>query len=175
MLQWLRQRRSIRKFLPRSVEQDKRDLLKEALLRAPSSRNLRPCSFVMVDDPEILSRLATAKPHGLNFLISSPLAIVIVADPLKSDVWIEDSALAAIIVQLAAEALGLKSCWGQLRLRQYSEDLSAEQYAGQVLGLPAHLRAPIIIGIGYPAEDKAGHAQVSLSDERMHLNQYRHD
>ena len=39
------------------------------------------------------------------------------ADPLASDVWIEDASIASIMIQLQAEDLGLGSCWVQVRER----------------------------------------------------------
>lgn len=173
MLELMRQRRSIRKFAQQPVEEEKVTLLTEALLRAPTSRSRQPCTFILVDDRQLLERLAAAKPHGTSFFSTAPLAVVIAADPAVSDVWIEDSAVAATFVQLAAESLGLKSCWAQLRLRQHDDDLSAVEYVRQVTGLPPEMEVPMVIAIGHPAEEKAGHAGNSLLHERIHRNRYQ--
>lgn len=172
MLELLKQRRSIRKFQPRAVEPEKVEQLIEALLRAPTSRNLQPGQFIVVDDPQLIKSLARSKAHGTGFLETAALAVVIAADPQRSDVWIEDSSIAAIIVQLAAEELGLKSCWGQLRMRPHNDELSASDYVKQLLDIPAGFEVPIVIGIGYPDEEKEGHARDSLSDEKIHRNRY---
>ena len=173
MLNVLKQRRSIRKFKPQPVAADKVAQLSEALLRAPSSRNKQPCEFVLVDDSQILKQLSLAKKHGTSFFVSAPLAVVIAADPKKSDVWIEDSSIAAIIVQLAAEPLGLKSCWAQLRLRPHDETISASEYVRQLVGLPEGMEVPMVIAIGYPDEEKPGHQRDSLDDVKIHDNQFR--
>src|SRR6056297_1415791 len=60
MLDLLRQRRSVRSYRDQALENDKLKLLCEALLRAPSSRNLQPCQFVLVDEADTLKHLATA-------------------------------------------------------------------------------------------------------------------
>ena len=172
MLDLLRKRRSIRQFKPQPVEAEKLDLLAEALLRAPSSRNKQPCEFVLVDDPLMLKKLSSAKQHGTSFFVTAPLAIVIAADPEISDVWIEDSSIAAIIVQLAAESLGLKSCWAQLRLRPHTDDLSASEYVRQLVGLPEGMAVPMVIAIGYPGEEKVGHPRHSLTDAKIHYYQF---
>ena len=172
MLELLRQRRSIRQFSSREIEAEKIELLREALLRAPTSRNLQPCQFVLIDDPGILEQLAGAKAHGTSFFAAAPLAIVIAADPAVSDVWIEDCAIAAIIVQLAAEELGLKSCWGQLRLRPHDAVSSASDFVRQLVGLPAGMEVPIAIAIGYPGEKKSGHPVASLPAGKLHLNRF---
>jgi nitroreductase len=172
MLELLRQRRSIRKFKPQAVEVGKVELLCEALLRSPTSRNFQPCQFVLVDEPKLLQQLATAKAHGTSFFMTAPLAIVIAADPQKSDVWVEDCSIAAINSQLAAEQLGLKSCWAQLRLRPHEGERNASEYVRKLVGLPEGLEVPMVIAIGYPDEEKAGHPRESLADEKIHRNCY---
>lgn len=172
MLELLRQRRSIRKFKSQPVEPEKVAQLCEALLRAPTSRNFQPCQFVLVDEPQILQKLATAKAHGTSFFASAPLAIVIAVDPQKSDVWVEDGSIAAIISQLAAEELGLKSCWAQLRLRPHEGEANASEYVRKLVDLPEGLEVPIVVAIGYPDEEKAGHQRESLADEKIHRNRF---
>ena len=172
MLDLLRQRRSVRKFKPQPVEAEKSAQLSEALLRAPTSRNKQPCEFVLVDDASILNQLSSAKGHGSSFFATAPLAVVITADPKVSDVWIEDSSIAAIIVQLAAERLGLKSCWAQLRLRLHNDDTSASEYVRQLVGIPAGIEVPVVIAIGYPDEDKSGHPRNSLAATKIHYNRF---
>ncbi|MCK5912533.1 MAG: nitroreductase family protein [Desulfuromusa sp.] len=66
MLDLLQQRRSVRKFKPQLIEEEKISQLREALLRAPNSRNLQPCEFILVDDVEILKQLSTAKANGAS-------------------------------------------------------------------------------------------------------------
>ena len=155
----LRSRRSIRKFEDRPVEAEKVDLLVEAVLRSPSSRGVNPWEFVVVTDPAIINRLSTAKPHGASFLANAPLAIVVCADPGKSDVWVEDVSIAAIILHLAATDLGLGSCWIQLRKRDHDDSTTAGEYAANVLGLPAELVVSAIMAIGYPAQQPSPHPQ----------------
>jgi len=173
MFDLLRQRRSIRMFKELPVEADKIALLSEALLRAPTSRDLQPCEFVFVDEPAILNRLVSAKGHGTSFFSTAPLAIVIAADPRISDVWIEDCSIAAIVAQLAAEELGLKSCWAQLRLRAHDDDLSASDFVRQLVGLPEGKEVPMVIAVGYPDETKTGHNEERLKKEKIHFNSYK--
>lgn len=168
----LRHRRSIRKFKTRPVSPDQIEHLEETLLRAPSSRNRQPCEFILVDDPEKLRRLGGAKQHGSAFLEGAPLAIVIAADPEVCDVWIEDCSIAAILVQMTAESLGLKSCWVQIRLRENSEGASAEDEVRDIIGLPGRFRVDCVVGIGYPDETKEGHASEDLSWKKIHRNNF---
>jgi nitroreductase len=173
MLEILQKRRSIRQFQQRPVDPGTVELLLEALLRAPSSRGRNPWEFVVVTDPGKLSSLARAKPHGAEFLAGAALAIVIAADPQRCDVWVEDCAVAATILQLSAASLGLGSCWAQIRLRPHGDGRPAEAYVREVVGLPEHLSVACIVGIGYPAETKAGHSRSTLAFDRIHREQYQ--
>ncbi len=171
-LSLLQKRRSIRKFKSQPVEPAKIGPLLEALLRAPSSRGINPWEFIVVTDRQLLEKLARAKQHGSAFLQNAPLAVVVCADTEKSDVWVEDCAIASIILQLTAESLGLGSCWAQMRRRNHSDSLSSEDYLREVLGLPMHFGIDSVIGIGYPDEQKAGHPQETLHFEKIHSNRF---
>ena len=173
MIELLRQRRSVRKFESKPVEAQKVETLVEAALRSPSSRGRNPWEFIVVTDSELLQKLGCAKEHGSAFLSGAPLAVVVAADPEKCDVWVEDCAIAAIILQLTAESLGLSSCWAQIRLRPHDTDTSAEEYIKQLLGLPERLVIDCVIGIGYGAEEKVGHSRSSLCDDQIHSNRYK--
>ena len=167
MIELLRTRRSIRAFQDRPVAPEHLTLLEEALLRAPSSRNSRPCRFVLVQDAPTRQALAVAKPGGGRFLADAPLNIVIHGDPELSDVYVEDCSIAAILVQLQAHAMGLGSCWVQIRNRRHDASGDASSHVLRLLGLPARLEVVAIIGVGYPAEDKPGGRPEQLDPERV--------
>lgn len=168
----LRKRRSIRRFEDRRVEEEKVDLLIEAALRSPSSRGFDPWEFVVITDPATIADLSLAKTHGSKFLKNSSLAIVVVADPQKSDVWVEDASIASILIHLQATDLGLGSCWVQIRLRDHDKEMSAEKYVAGCIGLKDGMVVESIIGIGYPAELKSGHSSSSLQYDKISYGQY---
>jgi nitroreductase len=172
LLSLLRTRRSIRRFTNQPVETVKIDLLIESAVRAPTSRGRNPWEFIVVTDPRLLTQLATAKEHGSAFLAGAPLAIVVAADTTKSDVWIEDCSIAAMVVQLTAENIGLGSCWVQIRRRSHDPDCSSEEYLKPLLGLPATHSIACILGIGYPGEEKAGHPSDGLPYEHVHRDRF---
>ena len=172
ILKLLRKRRSIRQFTKQSVEPDKIEKLIEAALRAPTSRGRNPWEFIVVTEPELIKQLCKAKQHGSAFLSGAPLAIVVSADATKSDVWTEDCSIAATLIQLTAEELGLGSCWVQIRLRPHNADCSATDYLKDLLHLPASHRLECIIGIGYPDETKAGHTLDELRFDQVHRNKF---
>lgn len=172
MLDILRQRRSVRDFNDQPIPTATREALEEAVLRAPTSRNREPWQLVFVEQKELIEKLARSKAHGTRFMESAQLALVICADPEVSDVWVEDCAIAAITVQYAAESLGLKSCWGQLRLRPHDEQLSASEYVRELLGIPHGFEVPIIVGFGYPVASPEGRPREDLSWSKLHRERY---
>ncbi len=172
LLDLLKKRRSIRQFESKSIEQEKIDYLMESMLRAPSSRSLNPWEFVVVQDGPTLEALSRSKPHGATFIKNAPLAIVVCADPEKCDVWIEDAAIASLLLHLAATDLNLGSCWVQIRLREHDASKMAEEYVADLLGLRAGMAVEAIIAIGYPKEEKKGHPKESLLYDRVHYEKF---
>jgi nitroreductase len=152
------------------VEKEKIDRLIEAALRAPSSRNFRPCRFIVVDEPALLKKLSEAKPHGSAFLKNAAIGIVVCGDTTASDVWVEDCAIASTFVHLAAHDLGLGSCWIQIRKRDHSSGKPANIYIKELLDISEALSVASIIAIGYPDETKSGHSKESLAHDNVFFN-----
>jgi nitroreductase len=155
MLDILRKRRSVRKYKDEDIEPEIVELLKEAALRSPTSRNFRPWRFIFVRDGSKLEALSKAKQSGSSFLAGARLGVVVCADENESDVWIEDCSIASIILQLAGQSLGLGSCWIQIRLRMHDDSQTSEEYVRSVLSLPENIRVESMIAFGYPDEEKA--------------------
>lgn len=170
MIEILRTRRSIRKYLKKSIDEKQIAVLKEALLRCPSSRGINPWTFIFVDDRNLLAQLSQAKEHGSHFLRDAALGIVVCGDETQSDVWVEDCSIASIVVQLVAQSLGLGSCWIQIRKRPHSLNITAEAYIQELLDLPPTIRVESVISIGYPAEKKT-----PLQPERLQTHKIRHN
>jgi len=170
MIELLRARRSIREYSGRPVEPEKVAVLKEAVLRSPSSRNIDPWEFVFVDDRTLLARLARCKPHGADFLEQAALGIVVCADGRASDVWVEDCSIAAILAQMTAQSLGLGSCWIQVRNRRFDDATTSEQYIRRLLGLPEHVKVECIVSIGHPAEKREPVPAEELKVSKIRMN-----
>ena len=168
----LYQRRSKRRFARKKVEPEKVETLVKSALLAPTSRNLFPWEFILVDDPELLKKLSEAKPHGASFLADAPLGIVVAGDTDKSDTWIEDASIASILIQLAAEDLGLGSCWIQIRNRKTESGESSEGYVRKALGLPDTMGVVSVIAVGYPDETKPAYSDSDLQYGKVHYNRF---
>ncbi len=171
-LSLIQKRRSIRKYLEKPVEAGKIDALIEATLRSPSSRGFNPWEFVVVTDKTLLEKLSKAKPHGASFLKNAPLGIVVCADPEKCDVWVEDASIASIFIHLAAESMGLGSCWIQIRKRMHDQTTTAQAYISSILNIPKNLAVESIVAIGYPDEKKPPHRKEDLQYRKVHYDFY---
>jgi nitroreductase len=172
-LSLIQKRRSIRTFLKKEVAKPDIDKLIEAALRAPSSRSLNPWEFIVVKNPDTLAELSRCKPHGASFLKDAPLGIVVIADPEKCDVWIEDTSIASTYIQLQAGSMGLGSCWIQIRKRDFSTSQSAEERVKTILHIPENRVVESIIALGWPGEKKLGHPGESLLYNRVFYEDFR--
>lgn len=172
MLELLKSRRSIRKYENKSIEKNQIEELMKCALLSPTSKNSRPWEFIVVQDKDTLEKLSHSKGHGGAFLKDAPLGIVVLADPSKSEVWIEDASIASTIIHISAHSMGLGSCWIQIRGRNHSDSLTASEYVKETLNIPSNLEVDAIIAIGYPAEEKRSRNDDELLSEKIHYEVY---
>lgn len=168
----IKQRRSMRKFTGEELTQDQVVTLMKAALMAPTSKRSNSWQFVVVDDKETLSKLSRCKEQASQFIADAALAVVVMADPMASDVWIEDASIASIYLQLQAEDLGLGSCWVQIRERFAAPGLPSNDYVHEVLDIPLQLQVLSIIAIGHKGMERKPFNEEHLQWEKIHLNRY---
>jgi len=172
MIEILRTRRSVRKYTEQPIEPEKLQLLKEAILRAPTSKNSMACEFVFCDDQAVIQKLAQSKPTGAGPLLNAPLAIAVLANESQTSAWVEDCSIATIIVQLAAHSVGLGSCWIQIHGREHSEGLLSEDFVRQTLEIPEGYRVLSLVSIGYAQRAHEGKAFEDLDFGKIHQNKF---
>jgi nitroreductase len=172
MIELLRTRRSIRKYTEQKIEPGKVEILKEAVLRSPSSKGINPWKFIFIDDLETIQKLKLFKPSGASPLETARLAVVFCADETVNDAWVEDCSIAAIILQLTAHSLGLGSCWIHAHYRMHNETVTSEKYIQDLLGIPAHFRVLCAISAGYPAKPAKGRPFEELQFEKIRTNKF---
>ena len=79
----IKERRSIRRFKQKDIEEEKISILLDAMRWAPSAGNRQPWEFIIVKNKELLSKIASEAPYGA-FIADAPMAIAIVTDPKTS-------------------------------------------------------------------------------------------
>ena len=149
----IEKRRSIRKFSERAVPREIVDRILHETLSAPSARNTRTTRLVVVDDPALVARMADMRDYGSGFLKNAPLAIVVLGDTTTSDLWRENAAISATVLQLACVDEGLASCWvhidGRPRLKAEPQGESAADYLRTFLPIPEGCEPLCALAIGY--------------------------
>jgi len=168
----IKQRRSIRKFTAEELTQEEVVMLLKAALMSPSSKRSNPWQFIVVDDKETLEKLSHCKESSSNFIADAALAIVVAADPLVSDVWIEDASIASLMIQLQAEDLGLGSCWVQVRERFTATGMSSDEYVHGILDIPLQLQVLSVLAIGHKGMERKPFSEDHLQWEKIHINKY---
>lgn len=166
-------RRSIRKYTGEEISPEDVKQILEAALVAPSSKNKMPCQFVVVDDKAALAALSKCKDFGAKPIEKCALAVVVTADPLVSEAWIEDASIAAFMMQLQAQDLGLGSCWIQVRERYSADGSSAEEYVKESLSIPPDIRVLCILSLGHKDEEKQPYEQDQCKWEKIHIEKWR--
>lgn len=162
------QRRSIRKFSNRPVPEQVIRRLIEATLAAPSSRNTRSSELLVVDDPLVVTQMAGMRDYGSAFMAGAPLAIVVLGNTRKTDLWQVNAAISATVLQLACVDEGLASCWVHVADRPRRKDEpqgeQAADFLRTFLPIPDDDEPLCAIVIGYsdvvpaplpPADDQA--------------------
>ncbi len=165
-------RHSIRKYTGEPVSPNAVKQILEAGLLAPSSKSARPWQFVVVEDKGMLARLAACKNFGSKPIANAAFAIAICVDPERSDVWIEDAAVAATLMHLQSTAIGIGSCWIQVRLRDNSDGEPAQNVVKELLSIPDRLQVPIILSFGVSDENRKPVDPEKLMWEKVHIGQY---
>jgi len=172
LLELLRNRRSTRKFLETDISPDMVEKLMQAALMSPASKSSNPWQFILVDDREMLQALSVCKKNGSKLIENCSLAVIVLGDPEKSDVWVEDLSIASIYLQLEAEDLGLGSCWVQIRSRQNAEGEDSEIVVKRLLNIPSTFRVESIIAIGMKDVSKEPHNLDNLPWEKVHIGSF---
>lgn len=171
-LELLKRRRSSRVFTDMPVDKEAAcDLLKAALM-SPSGHRINPWEFILVEDKEVLKALSVSKEHGAALLEGAAMAIVVIADAEKTDVWIEDASIATIVIQLAAEDMGLGTCWVQIRRRSDADGNPAEDNVRGILGIPQRYAVLSIVAVGHKARESKPFDEERMQWEKVHIGSY---
>jgi len=163
LLEAINGRRSVREYTDAPVGDTLLRELIEAAIQAPSAINQQPWCFVVVREPSRLAHISDqAKAHLLKASLGAPAhpfrdmlndpkfhifyhapVLVVIAAAQPTDWAVEDCALAAQNLMLAAHATGLGTCW-----IGFAQHWLTTADGKEAVGLPLTYIpvAPIIIG-----------------------------
>ena len=166
LLDIIKNRRSVREFKDRELPESAIDALIEALRWAPSAGNLQSRKFYFVLNEELRNKLArTGLRHDyVSFIARAPLVVVACADlriasrygERGTDLYcIQDAAASVQNLLLAAQDLGLGTCW----VGAFKED-----EVKKILEMPDYLRPVVLVPVGCPAKTPKAPARLPKAD-----------
>ncbi len=145
-------RRTIRCFKQKPIPLEILKKLVNAGRRAPSSANLQPIEYIIIDEVDLVERVfETLKWAGYISPAGNPLPgerpvayIVVLANKKKNSGNCDRDAAAAIEnMLLVALEEGIGSCWlGAIDINQLTD----------ILALPEHVKLDSVIALGYSNE-----------------------
>jgi len=170
MIKEIVNRRSIRKYTDRPVEDDKITELLESARLAPSGNNTQPWRYIVIKSQEARQKVMEASGHQA-WMLSAPVFIVSVADVkcrIKEDIVINDcspedevkriirdTAISTGYMLLQATNLDLGACW----VAEFTQD-----EIRSVLGIPEDKYVVGVITVGYPDEAPKARSRKELKD-----------
>ena len=177
ILELIISRQSDRKYSDRHIEKEKLDRIIEAGRMAPSACNAQPWKFIIVDDPELVLKVAdaaSAKLIGMNsFVAQAPVIIVIVREKSNmsskvgatiknKDYSLFDIGIATENICLQAKAEGIGSCiigWFD------------EKIIRKLLEIPRSKRVELLITLGYSLSEQREKRR-KPAEEKVSYNKY---
>lgn len=146
-------RRSIRKYKPDPVGEEKITRVLNAARLAPSWKNFQCWRFIVISSENGKAGLLTAFDDtnpGKKAITAAPVMIVLCADPKASgkmgdkDYYLVDAGITMEHLMLAARAEGLGTCW----MGEFNENA-----VKSFLEIPLQWRVVGLTPLGYPDQD----------------------
>ncbi len=180
-------RKSGRAFLEKEVSEDIKNLLLDSAIQAPSAGNQIMYSIIDVTDKQLKEKLVKTCDNQ-PFIAKAPLVFIFVADLTRwtnsyklagetpreigtGDLFlaITDTAIAAQNMVVAAESLGIYSCY-------IGDILENCEIHREMLSLPKHTVPVCMLVMGYPAESQETRKKPARFDRKYIVgeNTYPH-
>jgi len=167
----IKTRRSIRKYKDKPVDWDKITGILDAGKFAPSAGNIQNWKFIVVRKEEVIKKLAQAA-FDQDWMEDAPVHIIVAAEPKKAERFygargerlytIQSCAAAVENMLLAANELGLGSCW---------VGAFDESKVKRALNMPEDAVPQAIITIGYADEKPEMPSKVEL-EHQIYLDKW---
>ncbi len=164
----IKERRSIRSYLEKEVEEEKLKAVLEAARLAPSASNRQEWRFVVVRDKQNRHKLSQAA-KGQVFVKEAPVVIACCAESdghvmtCGQACYPIDVAIAIDHMTLAAVELGLGTCW---------VGAFYEQEVKQILNIPENIKVVELLALGYSKEELSGSKNRLSIEEIVYFEQW---
>lgn len=171
-MELLLKRRSVRSYREEMIAAQDLKLILAAGLAAPSGRNRKPWELVAVQNPETLQQLSGCRVGAAQMLAKAGAAVLVFADPEKTDVWTEDCSIVMTNMHLMASALGLGSCWIQGRQRDAADGRTTNEYCRSLLNVPDGYVLEAILSVGVPSSLPEARQESDLDWTKVHMEAF---
>ncbi len=157
------ERKSVRQFIDRDIDEETREKLLLSAVQAPTAGNQQLYTILDIRSQQIKDKLAVSCDNQ-PFIKKAPMVLIFCADCKKWDdayqsigltprkagagdilLAVEDAMIAAQNVVVAAESLGLGSCY-------IGDILENREYHKELLNIPDMVMPIGMLVIGYPSE-----------------------
>ena len=193
-LELLYNRKSVRAYEDRPISAAARDEIIKAAMRAPTAGGLMLYSIIEVDDAQAKARLAVTCDHQ-PFIATAPMVLLFVADyqrwydyfmacgveeycqrrgtamrgPEEGDLFLAccDALIAAQTAVIAAESLGIGSCYIGDIMENY-------EIHRELFDLPRYTFPICLVCFGYPTSQQAQRKLTERFDRRFIVFQDRY-
>jgi len=168
-LQFIFSRRSIRKYQDREVPEQMISDLLEAAMAAPSAVKKDPWHFIVIRERQTLDKMIQFMPNA-QMLKQATAAFVVCGDITKAhdqqeSYMLQDLSGAVENILLAANAMGLGSCWLGVHPR-----LDRMDNIRALFKLPDNIIPMCSIAIGWPAEEQP--ARTRFNADLVHYEKW---
>lgn len=167
MLDIIYDRRSIRKYLDKPVDEKTLNEILKAGMYAPSAVNKQPWHFVVIKDKEVMKDIKNLHPYASS-LQTAPVAIMVCGDTnleFAQNFYLTDCAAVTENILLAAKWLGLDTCW--MGIYPWEETMTAFT---KHFSLPENIKPFALISLGY-SEVKLERPK-RYDSSRIHYNKW---
>ncbi|MBN2302180.1 MAG: nitroreductase family protein [Lentisphaerae bacterium] len=156
-------------FKQTKVSRDTLKKIVEAAIWAPSGCNAQTTTFVIVDNPDLITQIAGIVNKRVVREASALIVCIAEHRPVLGDIsfGVEDCAAAVQNMLLAITDLGLASVWLDGALRTENKGNAV----GKLLGVPDNLEIRVMLPIGVPNESVQPVEKKPLS-QRAWFNRY---
>ena len=182
VLKQLHERKSVRVYEDRPVEEEVKRAVLEGALQAPTAGNMALYTILDITDPQIKAKLAKSCDDQ-PFIAAAPMVLIFCADyrrwydvfckyvddvrqPSMGDLFLAeaDAIIAAQNAVVAAQSLGLGSC--------YIGDITENyEYHRELLKLPQYVVPAAMLCFGYPTEQQRSRQKL----HRFHVEAMVHE
>lgn len=161
----VKKRQCVRVYQEKEVPEDQIQKILELANLSPSAGNLQARKVIIVKDQRLRQQIKDVSNGMRRFTVLPPVILVICAVPEQSAVRFEDrgrnlyalqdATIFASYLQLAAQSLGLASCWvGSFN----------EQEISKILNIPDNLVPVVMIPVGFANETPEERLRKSLEE-----------